>query len=269
MGAMDRWDDGSGYEAYVGRWSRRVAERFLPWLDVARGAHWVDVGCGTGELTRAILVLQAPESVLSIDPSAGFLARARLLTRDTRAEFVEGTASRLPVRDGSAGAAVAGLVLNFVPDVDAALGEMRRAVVPGGIVGGYVWDYGGEMQLMRRFWDAAIELDPGAVALDEGLRFPLAQEAGLAAAFERAGLAEIEVTAIDIPTIFRDFEDYWAPFLTGVAPAPGYAVSLEPEARERLRSRLEATLPREPDGSIALIARAWAAKGRRPEGETA
>lgn len=261
MGA-DRWHDGPGYEAYVGRWSRRVAERFLPWLDVARGAAWLDLGCGTGVLTRAILDLEDPATVVGIDPSPGFLNRARTTIRDPRVAFIEGTAESLPVEAGSADAVAGGLVLNFIPDLAAALADIQRVARPEAVVAGYVWDYGGEMQLIRRFWDAAIALDPAAAALDEAVRFPLCRPEALEAAFVGAGFDDVVVTAIDVPTVFRDFEDYWSPFLSGVAPAPGYAMSLDDEARERLRNRLDWALPREPDGTIDLIARAWAVRSR-------
>jgi SAM-dependent methyltransferase len=258
----DRWHDGSGYEAYVGRWSQRVAERFLPWLDVTRGASWLDVGCGTGVLTRAILDLEDPATVVGVDPSPGFLSRARTTIRDPRVTFIEGTAESLPVEAESVNAVAGGLVFNFVPDLGAALAEIRRVARPEAVVAGYVWDYAGEMQLIRRFWDAAIALDPAATTLDEAVRFPLCRPEALEAAFVAAGFDEVVVSAIEVATVFRDFEDYWSPFLSGVAPAPSYAMSLEDAARERLRNWLDWTLPREPDGSIDLIARAWAVRSR-------
>jgi len=258
----DRWHDGSGYDLYVGRWSRRVAERFLPWISVDRGGAWIDVGCGTGVLARAILDLEDPETVLGVDPSPGFLARAKTLVRDPRVNFEEGTAAEIPAADRSVDAVVGGLVLNFVPDLGAALQEMRRVARSGAPIGGYVWDYAGEMQMMRRFWDAAIALDPGAATLDEGSRFSICHPEALEAAFRDGGLEDVEITDIEVPTLFRDFDDYWTPFLSGVAPAPGYVLSLDDEARRRLRDRLDWTLPREPDGSIDLIARAWAVQGR-------
>jgi SAM-dependent methyltransferase len=262
MTGPDRWHDGSAYEAYVGRWSRRVAASFVTWLEVEPGGTWIDVGCGTGVLTSTILEFARPRSILAVDPSEAFLATARGAIRDPRVTFAVGTADDLPGGDGSADAGVAGLVLNFVPDVGAALARMRRALEPGGVVGAYVWDYAGEMQLIRRLFDAAAELDPRAAEADEGRRFPICHPDGLEAAFRAAGLSDVTVIPIDVPTVFRDFDDYWRPFLGGVGPAPGYVMSLDPSARERLRARLEATLPREPDGSIALIARAWAARGR-------
>jgi hypothetical protein len=117
------------------------------------------------------------------------------------------------------------------------------------------------MQLMRYFWDAAVTLDPGIAALDEGRRFPLCQPEPLAELFNSAGLSDIEVRAIDVPTRFRDFDDYWSPFLGGQGPAPAYVMSLPDEQRTALREYLRSTLPTADDGSIYLIARAWAVRG--------
>ena len=87
--AGERWHDGSGYESYIGRWSRRVAEHFVAWLEIRYGAEWLDVGCGTGVLTRTILELADPLTIVGVDPSPTFLRTARTATRDTRARFVE------------------------------------------------------------------------------------------------------------------------------------------------------------------------------------
>ena len=258
----DHWHESTGYEAYVGRWSRRVAERFLPWLDVRRGAAWIDIGCGTGVLTRAILDLEDADSVVGIDPSAAFLSAARTSIHDRRVSFVEGTADAMPEASASADVIVGGLMLNFVPDLARALSEMIRVVRPESTIAGYVWDYAEGMQLIRLFWDAAAALDPAAAELDQGVRFPLCRPEPLEAAFVEAGLEEVAVSAIDIPTVFPSFDEYWTPFLSGVRSAPAYVMSLDPAARERLRSRLDETLPREADGSIELTARAWAVRGR-------
>jgi ubiquinone/menaquinone biosynthesis C-methylase UbiE len=145
----DVWAAGDLYEPYVGRWSRVVAREFLGWLDVPRGARWLDVGCGTGALTQTILRDCAPRSVHGVDPSAGFVEFAK--QRTNGASFEVGDAQALPAKDGEFDAAVAGLVLNFVPQPERGAGEMRRAVRPGGTVGAYVWDYAGKMELMRYF----------------------------------------------------------------------------------------------------------------------
>jgi len=259
---VDRWAGADAYEAYIGRWSRPVAAKFIDWLAVAPSRRWVDVGCGTGALSQAILERSDARSVIGIDPSSDFVARARTRVDDPRARFEVGTADRLPLEPASADVVVSGLVLNFVPDLAAGLAEIRRVAVPGATVAAYVWDYAGRMDLLRHFFDAAIALDPAATTHDEAVRFPICAPGPLRRAFEDGGLTEVEVRGIDVPTVFRDFDDYWTPFLGGVGPAPGFAVSLAEPARAALRERLRATLPTETDGTIHLIARAWAVRGR-------
>jgi len=257
----DVWASGDRYEPYVGRWSRLVARDFVAWLGVPPGKRWLDVGCGTGALAETALNLAAPATVLGVDPAEGFLANANRYVTDPRARFELAGAEALPVADEAFDVAVSGLVLNFVPDPAKAAREMRRAVGPGGFVAAYLWDYAGEMQMMRRFWDAAVALDPEARAKDEGVRFPLCQPAPLEALFKGAGLRNVAVKTIDVPTVFKDFDDFWTPFLSGQAPAPGYCMSLSEERRAALREHLRATLPIRANGAIHLIARAFAVRG--------
>lgn len=143
------------------------------------------------------------------------------------------------------------------------LAEMARALRPGGVAGLYVWDYAGEIQLLRHFWNAAVALDGAAQTLDEGVRFPLCQPKALAEAVQAAGFARVSTWAIDAPTVFRDFDDYWAPFLAGEGPVPGYVMSLEVARQAALRERIRAGLPIAADGSIVLMARAWAVRGEK------
>lgn len=260
----DTWAAGKLYEPYVGRWSRLVAKDFLFWLEAPPNLDWLDVGSGTGALTEVILQQTRPRSVRGIDPSAGFVEHAKAHVIDPRVTFYVADAQSLPVESAHFDAAVAGLVLNFVPKPLLAVREMARAVRPGGMVAAYVWDYAGKMELMRYFWDAAVELDRAAFELDEGRRFRLCQPNPLTELCTQAGLREVQVVPIDVPTRFRDFDDYWTPFLGGQAPAPGYAMSLSEERRGALRERIRAKLPIARDGSIDLIARAWAVRGRTP-----
>jgi SAM-dependent methyltransferase len=258
------WEVGDAYERYIGRWSRPVAREFLGWLDRPAGLRWLDVGCGTGALSATIIERCAPTELTGIDPSAGFIATARARITDPRARFEQGDGQALPLPACALDAAVSGLVLNFVADPAAMLREMRRVLRPGGKVALYVWDYAGVMQLMRYFWDAAVDLDPDAGALAEGARFPTCQPDVLATLFRDAGLEAVATRPIDVPTVFRDFDDYWAPFLGGQGPAPAYCMSLPEDRREALRERLRTALPVGADGRIALIARAWAVRGTVP-----
>lgn len=259
----DTWASGEAYEPYVGRWSRLVARELLAWLAIPSGQRWLDDGCGTGALSQTILAQAAPREVVGVDLSAGYVAYAREQVVDPRVRFEVGDARALPFAAGAFDAVVSGLMLNFVPEPALAAAEMARVARGGATVAVYVWDYAGSMELMRHFWNAAVALDPAALELDEGRRFPLCHPDPLAALLRGAGLADVEVRAIDVPTVFRDFADYWAPFLGAQGPAPGYAMSLEEPRRAALRERIRSTLPVEPDGSIRLIARAWAVRGRQ------
>jgi len=255
----DTWERGSPYEQYVGRWSRRIAPEFLSWLTIPAGRRWLDVGCGTGALCASIMDGCSPSSVAGVEPSEGFL-NAAMENLAGRAALHRGSATAIPLHDASVDVVVSGLVLNFVPDQGAALLEMVRVTANGGTIAAYVWDYAGKMELMRFFWDAAVELDPDAAKLDEGVRFPLCRPEALEVLFASAGLRGAEVKPIDIPTSFANFDDYWLPFLGGQGPAPAYAMSLDETARVRLRERIRERLPIAANGSISLTARAWAAR---------
>lgn len=259
----DAWATGAAYQNYVGRWSRLVAREFLEWIAVPAGGRWLDVGCSTGALSGTILAAAEPRELVGIDPSEAYVAHAREHLADGRASFQTGDVQTLPFAAASYDAAVAGLVLNFVPDPSRAAAEMARVARSGGIVAAYVWDYAGMMQMMRYFWDAALALEPAAADLDEGRRFPICKPEPLGELLRGAGLQQVQVRSIDIPTVFADFDDYWSPFLGGQAPAPSYATSLSEEHRAALREHLRKTLPIRPDGSIHLSARAWAVRGAR------
>ena len=257
------WAVGTAYERYIGRWSRPIAREFVRWLALPRECSWLDVGSGTGALTGAIAELAGPRAILGIDRSEGFVQHLRAEAPDSRWTFEVGDARALPVATGSCDAVVSGLVLNFVETPKDMLAEMCRVGRDGSTVAVYVWDYGSGMELLRRFWDAATRLDPSAAPLDEAVRFPICAPGPLRILFEQAGLAGVAVRGIEVPTPFRDFDDYWAPFLGGQGPAPTYAMSLTTERRHALREALRASLPTSPDGSIRLGARAWAVRGTK------
>lgn len=263
------WGAGDAYERYMGRWSRQVAPRFVDWLGDGSGGNLsdktcVDIGCGTGILTAALLEEATVARIVGIDSAPGFLNLARERVSDPRATFRQGDAQALPEADDAFDLAVSGLVLNFLPDKAAALAEMARVVRPGGMVGLYVWDYAGHMQIMRHFFDAAAALDPRARDFDDGVKAPFCRPEPLRALFLGAGLGAVEVRAIDITTAFADFDDYWAPFLGGTGSGPKFCQSLSDPVREELRESLRRRLPTGPDGEILLAARAFAVKGQVP-----
>jgi len=260
----DAWQAGDSYDLYMGRWSRQVAPRFLEWLNLPAGLDWLDIGCGTGALSTAIVARCNPNSLFSLDPSEGFLSRARANLPDRRVTFEVGDAQALPLGDASKDVVISALTLNFVADKTQALSEMKRVARVGGTIGYYVWDYpGGGVEFMHAFWRAATALDPGAADLTEDRRFPFCTREGLIELARSAGLASLDFTAIEVATVFRDFADYWRPFTLGAGPAPGYCVSLAPEARQRLKQKLQEDLPPGADGAIHFKARALAIRATR------
>jgi SAM-dependent methyltransferase len=261
--ALDAWDDSASYESYVGRWSRLIAGEFIGWLGLPVGGAWLDVGCGTGALTREILARANPRLVIGCDRSTAYISFASAQTADARARFVQAELSSLPQTEDGFDAIVAGLVLNFLPSPRDGVAAMAARARRGGVVAAYVWDYAAGMQLMRYFWDAAVALNPSAGELDEGRRFPICNPQRLEALFRDVGLAHVESRGINVRTRFQNFEDYWSPFLGGQGPAPGYAMSLIEAQRAELRERIGRALPVRADGSIDLTARAWAVRGSR------
>jgi SAM-dependent methyltransferase len=258
---IDAWRSGAPYERYVGRWSRRIAPAFLAWLGVREQLDWGDVGCGTGALAAAILADLDPRSLVGIDASPAFLEQARRRLNDPRVRLQQGDATALPWASRTLDATVSGLVLNFVGKPEAMVAEMGRVTRPGGIVGLYVWDYAAGMQMIRSFWDAAAAVDPASRSLDEGARFPHCRPDALAELLRAAGLCDVDVTALEVETVFQNIDDYWEPFLGGTGPAPAYLASVSDATRTAIRACLESRLSPGDDGAIHLVARAWAARG--------
>jgi len=262
--SKDGWGDGAAYQRYMGRWSLAVAEVFLEWFAAPTGLRWLDVGCGSGNLSRMILAKTNPAQVIGIDSAPGFVAYAQSSVSDLRARFFVGDAQSIHIHNASVDAAVSGLVLNFVPEPSKAIGEMARVTRAGGWIGGFVWDYADGMQFMRVFWEAAVELDPSASLHDEGQLFDICRPGAIENAFRKAGLNPVAATELIVDTVFESFDDFWVPFLGGVGPGSRYVLSLEKLPRTRLKEKLREKLPFAPDGSIPLTARAWAAKGQVP-----
>ena len=253
----DGWTSAAAYERFMGRWSAPLAARFVEWLAIAENARWLDVGCGTGGLTAAILAEAEPAEIVACDIAPDFVAHATRRFASERVRVLQAGGDELP--EGGFDVVASCLVLNFLPAPIVALERMAEACVDGGTVAACVWDYADGMQFLRRFWDAAVALDPAAHALDEGERFPLCRSGALHAAFGAAGLHDIHMAALQVPTRFAGFADFWEPFLAGTGPAPAYVAGLAPDRRDALEARLRAALG---DGPITLRARAWAIRGR-------
>jgi ubiquinone/menaquinone biosynthesis C-methylase UbiE len=266
MEMQDVWSVGDAYERFMGRWSRLVARDFLAWLGAAPRLSWLDIGCGTGALSGVILADADPARVVGFDSSAEFVQQAQTLVAHERVRFEVADAATVPLADHEVDITVSGLMLNFVPQPAQVVTELARVTRPGGLVAAYVWDYAEGMAMLRHFWDAAVDVDAGAVTSAEGHRFALCEPNALAETFSASGLAQVQTRDVTVPTVFSSFADFWQPFLGGVGPAGGYLVSQPAPVRDRIAEVLRSRLPTAADGSIPLTARAWAVRGRVGQG---
>jgi SAM-dependent methyltransferase len=255
---MDRWDGGNNYDIFMGRWSRLVASEFVRSLGAQPGLRWLDVGCGTGALTEAIVSDADASAVSGVDPSRQFAELARQRLGD-QVDLRVASGEDLPFVSGSFDVVASGLALNFIPDPVGALREWSRVAAAGGLVSVYVWDYAEGMELLRVFWDAVIDMDASASEYDEANRFPMCQPEPLADLFRTAGLSDVSTSRIEVRTQFASFDDYWDPFLSGQGPAPTYVSNLNASNRHQIRERLRNSFSS--DGSLDLTARAWVATG--------
>lgn len=256
-----RFEDAAAYERFMGRWSKLLAERFLDFAGLSDGERVLDVGCGTGNLSLAIIERGPSVSVAGIDPSRPFVELTR--QRVPKGRFEVGDAQALPFEPESFDRTLCQLVLNFIPDCSRAVAEMRRVTKPGGTVAAALWDLsGGRMRMLDDFWEAVGGLSERS-RWQEHATARTAEE--LVAMWHEAGLTGVDSSGLTISTGFRSFDDYWSPFLLGVGPAGACAVSLSPPEQAQVRERLRArVLGSRPDGPFALEARAFAVRGTVP-----
>ena len=260
---IDRWTSGQHYDEWMGRWSRQLAREFLNWLAVPAGLRWVDVCCGSGVVTEAIVERNAPSIVAGIDASSAQISFAREHRAYPNVTFETGDAMALPFADSSFDMAVCGLGLNFIPSPSRALEEFCRVTRAGGTIAVYVWDYSGGAVFLRKFWDTAAAVDAEAVNYDQATRFQICTQEGLRTLFEQAKLEDVSLHALDIVTSFSSFDNYWEPLLTGQGSAPNYLATRNEATRTAIRERLRAAMPANAQGAIEMPARAWAIRGQR------
>jgi SAM-dependent methyltransferase len=254
----------AGYERYMGRWSRRLAPLYVAFAGPKNGERVLDVGAGTGALASALEAALGSSEITGVDPSEGFIAYAARNARSGRARFEVGDAQKLRFADASFDQTMSMLVMNFIPDHDKAIAEMRRVTRPGGVVSCCVWDYADGMESLRIFWDEAVALDAAAEPKHER-NMKLTREAQLGALWRSAGLVHVQEKALVIEQAFESFDDYWGPFLAGVGPGGAYVVSLSEERRKALEARMRARLLASgTDSAFTLKARAWCVRGEIP-----
>jgi SAM-dependent methyltransferase len=247
------------YDRHVGRYGSELGRAFLAAAGVRRDGRALDVGCGPGALTTELVAVLGAERVAAVDPSPPFAEACAKRLPGVRVEV--GTAEALPFEDAAFDHTLAQLVLNFMADPPAGVREMRRVTRPGGTVGAAVWDYAGEMTLLRRFWDAAVALDPSAAELDEGRSMPYCTPDELGDLLSGAGLADVRVLEAVVSAAYDDFEDLWQPLELGVAPSGAYAAGLPAERRDALKEELRRRVSFEAE-PFRLTARAWIGTGQ-------
>ena len=250
------------YDRYVGRYGPALAAELLGWIGVDPEWRVLDVGSGPGPLTKALADAVGASNVAAAEPSEPFAQACR--ERVPGADVRDASAEDLPFADGSFDATLSQLVVNFLSDPPAGVKEMRRVTRPDGLIAASVWDYAGEMTMLRAFWDAAIETDPGrAESADEGRRMRYGRPDALAELWTGTGLLDVATDSIVVRAGYQDFEDLWIPFMAGIGPAGAYCASLSDTDRAELEDRYRRRLG-SPEGPFELSARAWVVRGRVP-----
>jgi SAM-dependent methyltransferase len=255
----------SGYERFMGRWSRLLAPLYISFAGIKNGDRVLDVGTGTGSVAAAVEAGMPRSEIVGIDPSEGFIAHAQKNARSPRARFEVGDAQALKFKDAAFDHTLSLLVMNFIPDHDKAIAEMRRVTRPHGIVSSCVWDYDAGMQMLRFFWDEAVALDPAIEPKDER-HMKLSRQGQLGDLWRKAGLVNVQEAPLVIDQAYSSFNDYWDPFTKGAGPGGAFVVSLSEERRKQLEARMRKRLLGErQDGPFTLTARAWCVRGEVPQ----
>jgi ubiquinone/menaquinone biosynthesis C-methylase UbiE len=258
--------DGNGYELQMGRWSRRLAEPFPDFVGTASDERVLDVGCGTGSLTFALAQRCRIRELQGIDFSHPYVEHAARLNNDSRIAFKVGDACALDFPDHSFDRVLSLLVMQFIPDAERAIAEMRRVARPGAVVGAAVWDTRGGLVINRMFFDTAAMLDPKANARRANhYTRPMTRPGELAKAWLSAGFNDVVETNLCIRMEFASFDDYWAPCAGKDGPLADYVGTLSAADQTRLRDALRlAYVDGEADGPRSYAAIAWAVKGIAP-----
>ena len=258
MGGAESFVAADAYDQFVGRYAPQLAQELVTFADVEAGTRALDVGCGPGGLTAVLADRLGAENVCGVEPSEPFAEACR--ARVPGATVLVGTAERLPFDADSFDVALSQLVVNFMSDPLGGVREMARVTKPGGVVASCVWDYGGEMTMLRAFWDAAHEVGaPGASESDEA-NFPWCRKGELGELWVQAGLRDVRTSALVATVRYADFAELWAPFPQGIGPAGSFTASLDPDRRQALRDAFHERLGAGAQPFV-LSGRAWAARG--------
>ena len=248
------------YDRHVGRYGSALAAGLIDFAGVRADDRVLDVGCGTGQLTAALVALVGPSRVAALDPASGAVevCRARVPGADVRV----GSAEELPFADGDFDAALAQLVVNLVDDPPAAVAEMARVVRPGGIVAACFWD-DEAMPLLRSYWDAVAAVAPGELAaVDAQAQVGLADIDLPRRWWEAAGLQQVELGTFEVAAAYESFDDLFYSFEAGVGHSGAVYASLDPTKQVALREETFRRLGF-PAGEFQLTATVRTVRGAR------
>jgi ubiquinone/menaquinone biosynthesis C-methylase UbiE len=254
----------AGYERYMGRWSMALAPTFLRFACSGEPGAVLDLGCGTGSLTRAAASSFSRARLVGMDPVLGYLAYARTTVAPDRADFVVGLVEQMPFADGIFDCCLSLLLLQEIRAREPALREMRRVTRDGGIVAACQWDFRHGMPMLVAIREVLSVVVPDVYErLSKRQATAFASEAELRQHWEAAGLADVETARLATTLPYASFDDLWQPLIGGSTPVTAAVAGLPPEAREQVRRRLRMRLVSGGrNGAFSLRAEAFAVRGR-------
>jgi SAM-dependent methyltransferase len=222
----------------MGRWSALLAPRFLAVASIVRGSRVLDVGCGTGVLSKALA--DAGAEAVGIDASEPYLEAARRHRFHSNIAYELGDICRMRFEDRSYDAAVSTLVLDLLPDAAPAVAEMRRVTRPGGVVACALHDFWGA-PYASLVWDTGAVLDAGMAELRDFMKGrPLSTANGQAALWRRVGLVEVTEVPVVVDCVYASFADYWSTFSGGQGRVAGRLMELADDVQGEIQRHVRA-----------------------------
>jgi len=259
-------NDGDAYELQMGRWSRRLAPLLIGFAGIDHASRVLDVGCGTGNLAICLAGNPAIAGVTGLDLAPAYIEYARRENRDHRLTFEVGDACALPFADAAFDHSLSMLALQFTPDTDLAIREMKRVTRPGGTVAAATWDTRGGFVAFRMVFDSAAMLDPrGHAARARAYTRPLSRPGDLAQAWRAAGFNGVVQDMRTIRMDYASFTDFWTPAEGSEGPIAAFVGLLDSAAKAKVRDAVQsAYLDGEEDGPRSYAATSWVVKGTVP-----
>ncbi len=255
-----KFNDGIAYEAWMGRWSKKVGEKFLEWLAPAEKLSWLDVGCGNGAFTETVQAKCAPSDILGVDPSQEQLDVANSRVTSKKIEYRIGSAQSLPFTDNTFDIAVMALAINLPPDPAEAAAEMVRVTRSGGSVATYMWDIPNGGITMEPLRSALSQMNIDTPIFGEAITTP----ENMTALWKNAGLNDVNLTRIEIDLSFKSFNEFWHSNTAMQNTVVRAMESLSETEIQVLKDNLKSSLPTGSSGNICYGAVANAVKGVVP-----